>query len=44
MDENVKSVPKCTIRFVYREREGFPLIDTGKREIPLSEVKQWQKY
>lgn len=44
MDEIVKTVPKCTIHIMYRKREGSPLIDTGKREIPLSEVKQWQKY
>jgi hypothetical protein len=44
MDEIVKTVPKCTIHIMYREKEGSPLIDTGKREIPLSEVQKWLKY
>ena len=44
MDEIVKTVPKCTIHMMYQEREGSPLIDAGKHEIPVSEAKQWLKY
>lgn len=44
MTETSQSEPRITIRIMYREREGSPLIDTGKREIPLSEVQKWLKY